>query len=70
MVLEANVKRETGSGFGRLRIQTEPSGFVMIYMDPRGHYLDDTWHPSLEDAKARARSEFEIEDQDWVQLLP
>jgi hypothetical protein len=66
MVLEAKVKRVTGT----VRIQTEPSGFVMIYMDQRGNYLNDTWHPSLEDAKAQARSEFEVEDQDWVQLLP
>jgi len=42
----------------------------MICMDQRGNYVNDTWHSSLEDAKAQARSEFEIEDQDWVQLLP
>jgi hypothetical protein len=70
MILEATVKRVTGSGLGRLRIQTEPRGFVMIYMDARGHYLDDSWHPSIEDAKAQAKSAFEIDDQDWVQLLP
>jgi len=67
MVLEAKVKRVTGN---TVRIQTEPSGFVMIHMDQRGNYVNDTWHPSLEDAKAQARSEFEVEDQDWVQLLP
>jgi hypothetical protein len=48
-----------------VRIVMEDDGFYLLRLDPEGQCLADTWHQSLEEAKAQARFEYEIDDADW-----
>jgi hypothetical protein len=49
-----------------LRVVPDGAGVTLIRVDAGGVSLSHTWHPSLEDAKARAAREFGIADEDWV----
>jgi hypothetical protein len=48
-------------------VQIEPAtdGYSLLYLDSAENCLTDTWHPSLQEAKAQAAFEFEIRDGDW-----
>lgn len=46
-------------------ISPEDNGYYLLHFDAEGLCLTDTWHESLERAKAQARFEFEIEERDW-----
>jgi len=48
----------------RLVIQEQMGSWVMYRMDEQGGFVGDTWHPSLEDAKAEAKREFGVEIPD------
>jgi len=43
----------------------EDDGFYLLRLDPEGQCLADTWHQSLEEAKAQAAFEYEIDESDW-----
>jgi hypothetical protein len=48
----------------RLVIQEQLGSWVMYRMDDQGGFVGDTWHPTLEDAKAEAKREFGVEIPD------
>jgi hypothetical protein len=45
----------------RLVIQEQMGSWVMYRMDEQGGFVGDTWHPTLEDAKAEAKREFDVD---------
>jgi hypothetical protein len=47
------------------RIVMEDDGFYLLRLDSEGQCLADTWHQSLDEAKAQAAFEYEITDADW-----
>lgn len=80
MRFKARVRRATGntqhvihgaesidikSQIASVEIEPSDGGFLLLYVSRRGECLADTWHESLERAKAQARFELEIEEPDW-----
>jgi hypothetical protein len=51
-----------------LEIQPADGAFFLLYLDERGECLTDTWHETLEQAKAQARHDFGIGVDDWEDL--
>ena len=41
-------------------------GFYLLYFDPDGKELTDTYHDSVEQAMAQATREFGVEPAEWV----
>jgi hypothetical protein len=51
-------------------IEYEPGGpYYLSYCDQNWHSLTDTWHETLEEAKAQAAFEFEGIDRAWRMAL-
>lgn len=48
-----------------VEIQPAEGAFSLLYLDEHGECLTDTWHQTLEQAKAQARHEFGIGEDDW-----
>jgi len=48
-----------------VEITPDAGAFLLLYLDERGDCLTDTWHQTLEQAKAQARHEFGIEEEEW-----
>jgi hypothetical protein len=48
-----------------VEIQPADGAFFLLYLDEHGDCLTDTWHQTLEQAKAQARHEFGIGEDDW-----
>ena len=49
----------------------EQDGAVyLLRLDSQGECLADTWHESVEAAKAQANFEFGIDDGDWKDIEP
>ncbi len=78
--LRANVRRVTGStahtvqtanGVERLpdpvavEIAAEDSAFFLYRLDGKGECIADTWHQTVDEAKAQANHEYGIEEEDW-----
>jgi hypothetical protein len=40
--------------------------YMILYYDRDGKFLTDSWCQTLDDAKKRARIEFDISDRDWT----
>ncbi len=51
-----------------VEIQSSNDAFLLLYFDASGECITDTWHPSLDQAKAQARFEFQIREEDWERL--
>ena len=51
-----------------VEIQPADGAFYLLYFDEEGECLTDTWHQTLEQAKAQAQHEFEIGEGDWTSL--
>lgn len=52
-----------------VEIEATDEGFFLLSFDAAGRGMTDTWHQTLEQAKAQARFEFEIEDAEWLDTL-
>lgn len=48
-----------------VEIRSDDTGFFLLYLDESGKCFADTWHATLEDAKAQAHFEFKILEDDW-----
>lgn len=48
-----------------VKIDVKPDGIFPLYFDAAGRGITDTWHQTLEEAKAQAKWEFEIDEADW-----
>jgi hypothetical protein len=53
-----------------VEIEYRDGGYFLLYFDEAGECFTDTWHPTLEDAKAQARFEFAIQEKDWKEIGP
>ncbi|MBI2374519.1 MAG: hypothetical protein HYV07_11040 [Deltaproteobacteria bacterium] len=51
-----------------VEIQPVDGAFFLLYLDEHGECLTDTWHQTLAQAKAQARHEFGIGEDDWEDL--
>lgn len=45
--------------------QSEDGTFFLLRLDYNNKCLADTWHPTLQDAKAQAFEEYSIAEGDW-----
>lgn len=51
-------------------IQIPPeTAFYLLYFNKDGKELTDTWHQSLEDAMDQARFEFNVNTEEWKDVL-
>lgn len=48
-----------------LRVIPDGAGYSLMRLDASGASVAHTWHPTLDDAKAQAASEYGIADADW-----
>ena len=48
-----------------VEIQADEGAFSLLYLDEHGACLTDTWHETLERAKAQATHEFGIREDEW-----
>jgi hypothetical protein len=48
----------------------EGGAFYLLRLDDDGQCIADTWHESLEEAKAQANFEYGIGDGDWNDIEP
>lgn len=51
-----------------VEIQPSDDAFLLLYFAPSGECMTDTWHATLNQAKAQAQFEFEIRDEDWEEV--
>jgi hypothetical protein len=48
-----------------VEIRPEDGAYFLLYLNKHGDCLSDTWHQTLEQAKAQAQREFGIVEDDW-----
>ncbi len=48
-----------------VEIVQEDNGYLLLRLNDRGDCLADTWHATLDEAKAQAAFEFDIREEDW-----
>jgi hypothetical protein len=48
-----------------VEIQASEGAFFLLYTDEHGACLTDTWHQTLQQAKAQATHEFGIGEDEW-----
>jgi hypothetical protein len=48
-----------------VEIVGQNGAFFLLRLDRAGHCIADTWHETLEAAKAQANFEFGVEESDW-----
>jgi len=77
MPLRATVSSVTGATVHRgsdaqalptpasVEIEEGDGGFYLFRLDASGKCISDTWHESLERAKAQAQFEYRIGEKDW-----
>src|SRR5262245_38611914 len=51
-----------------VEIEAVDGAFFLLYLDARGNCQTDGWHQTIEEAKAQAKYEFCIEEDDWVEV--
>jgi hypothetical protein len=51
-----------------VEIQPADGAFSLLYLDGQGECIADTWHETLDKAKAQANFEFALTDADWEQV--
>ena len=49
-----------------VEIVQEAEGFYLLRYNSEGHFLADTWHQTLAEAKEQAQFEYYIEEKDWI----
>lgn len=51
-----------------VEVVEQDGAFYLLRLDDEGRCIADTWHESIDGAKAQARFEFGIEEGDWKQI--
>jgi hypothetical protein len=51
-----------------VEIVEQDGAFYLLRLNERGECIADTWHETVDAAKAQAIFEFMIEDSDWKQV--
>jgi hypothetical protein len=49
----------------RISRYADDPGFCLLYLDPSGEQLTDTWHQTLGDAMRQATFEFNVKPHEW-----
>jgi hypothetical protein len=49
-----------------VEIEDGEDGFFLLHFNEVGECVADSWHATLEEAKAQAKFEFEIGEDDWA----
>lgn len=49
-----------------LRMVPDGAGITLLRVDAHGVSVSHTWHPSIDEAKARAAREYGVDDADWT----
>lgn len=52
----------------RVEIVFDELGAFMLRYDKNGDFCGDTWHQTIEEAKAQASFEFNTNEADWVEV--
>lgn len=80
MKLSARVVRSSGRTIHRVDGEPVPhakrveihaadsGGYFLLRFDNSNTSISDTWHATTEDAKLQAAFEFDIGDDDWVEV--
>ena len=80
MRLRATVVRDTGRYNAHINgtplptpayliIEPEAEGSVSLFtLDAEDHGLSDTWHRSIDDAKAQAKYAYDVDPDDWTEI--
>ena len=50
-----------------LEVVEQKGSFYLLRLDEQGECVADTWHETIEAAKAQANFEFGIEEGDWTE---
>jgi len=53
-----------------VEVVEQEGAIYLLRLDDRGECVADTWHETVEAAKAQANFEFGIEDGDWKDVEP
>jgi hypothetical protein len=53
-----------------VEVVEQEGAIYLLRLDDRGECIADTWHETVEAAKAQANFEFGIEDGDWEDVEP
>ena len=53
------------SQIARVEIEQGDGACYLFYFDANGKCLTDTWHETVDGAKAQALFEFQIDEHDW-----
>jgi hypothetical protein len=53
-----------------VEVVEQDGAIYLLRLDDRGECLADTWHETVEAAKAQANFEFGIEDSEWKDVDP
>lgn len=53
-----------------VEVVEQGGAIYLLRLDDRGECVADTWHETVEAAKAQANFEFGIEDGDWKDVEP
>ena len=51
-----------------IEIVEEDGAFFLFRLNDEGECLADTWHRTLDEAKAQAKLEYEVDDRDWAEI--
>ncbi|WP_147443146.1 hypothetical protein [Corallococcus sp. AB011P] len=72
MRLTATISSQTMKSIGEtvasLEITSADDAFYLFRLGANELPLDDTWHPSLEEAMRQAKFEFSVGPADWTQV--
>jgi hypothetical protein len=49
----------------RVEIVAQGSAYLLLRFDDKSECVGDTWHETIDAAKAQAKFEFLIKDEDW-----
>jgi hypothetical protein len=64
-MLHGAVSTDVTSQIAWVEIEASDGACSLFYFDANGTCLTDTWHETIQQAKAQARFEFEVEESDW-----
>jgi hypothetical protein len=50
-----------------VRLVEQDGAFFLFRLDENGEYISDSWHATVDEAKAQANFEYDIEEVDWTE---
>ncbi len=65
-ILEGTIETAPIQAPASLELVQRDGAYYLLHLDDAGQCIADTWHPSIEEAKAQAEFEFGIGPEDWA----